>query len=94
MRLLAAPFAVLLIAGSMVPAVARCPLYLPMRVGPATGNPEKDTVGLFCAQPEAALPAAARVGSRPVMNVGASMGDAEKDTMGFASSSGMEQAAR
>ncbi|MET7248051.1 hypothetical protein ABZT49_32350 [Methylobacterium sp. EM32] len=94
MRSFAAPLAALLIVGSIVPAAARCPLYLPMRVGPTTGNPEKDTVGLFCAQPEAALPAAARAGSRPVMNVGASMGDAEKDTMGFASSSGMEQAAR
>jgi hypothetical protein len=94
MRLLGAPLAALLIAGSMVPAAARCPLYLPMRVGPATGNAEKDTVGLFCAQPEAALPAAARSGSRPLMHVGASMGDAEKDTMGFALSPVMEQAAR
>ncbi|MGX7708990.1 hypothetical protein [Methylobacterium sp. Gmos1] len=94
MRVLAAPLAALLIVGYMVPAAARCPLYLPMRVGATTGNPEKDTVGLFCAQPEAALPAAPRTGSRPLMHVGASMGEAEKDTMGFASSSGMEQAAR
>lgn len=94
MRSLSAPLAALLIAGSMVPAAARCPLYLPMRVGPTTGNPEKDTVGLFCAQPEAALPAAARAGSRPLAHVGAAMGDAEKDTMGFTSSLGMEQAAR
>jgi hypothetical protein len=94
MRVLTTPLAALLIVGCVVPAAARCPLYLPMRVGPTTGNPEKDTIGLFCAQPETALPVAPRAGSRPLVHVGASMGDAEKDTMGFASSSGLEQAAR
>ncbi|GJD60222.1 hypothetical protein [Methylobacterium frigidaeris] len=94
MRLLAAPLAALLMVGCVVPASARCPLYLPMRVGPATGNPEKDTVGLFCAQPEAALATAPAGGSRSPVRVGAPMGDAEKDTMGFAPSSSTEQAAR
>ncbi|AWB24429.1 hypothetical protein DA075_29100 [Methylobacterium currus] len=94
MRLLAAPLAALLTVGCVVAASARCPLYLPMRVGPTTGNPEKDTIGLFCAQPEAALPAAPQTDRRPLVRVGAPMGDAEKDTMGFASSPGTEQAAR
>lgn len=91
MRLFILPLAMLACLG---PAAARCPLYLPMRVGPVTGNPEKDTVGLFCAQPEPALPVASAAGGRLTTRVGAPTGDAEKDTIGFAPPTGMEQAAR
>ncbi|KMO42196.1 hypothetical protein VQ03_11655 [Methylobacterium tarhaniae] len=94
MRLLHAPLTAVLLLACVGSAAARCPLYLPMRVGPTTGNPEKDTVGLFCAQPEAGLPVASAGGVRSLARVGAVMGDAEKDTVGFAPSSGTEQAAR
>jgi hypothetical protein len=94
MRLLNALPAAFLMLACVGSASARCPLYLPMRVGPTTGNPEKDTVGVFCAQPEPSLPAAATGGGRPLPQVGASMGDAEKNTVGFASSSASERAAR
>ncbi len=65
MRLLVAPLAALSLLAGLGPALARCPLYLPMRVGPMTGNPEKDTVGLFCVQPDAALPPASPASRRP-----------------------------
>ena len=94
MRLITAPLAAALLLACVGSASARCPLYLPMRVGPATGNPEKDTVGLFCAQPETALPDSPAGAGRPRVQVGAPTGDAEKDSVGFGPSSGTEQAAR
>ncbi len=94
MRLLVAPLAALSLLAGLGPALARCPLYLPMRVGPTTGNPEKDTVGLFCAQPDAALPPASPVSRYSTVQVGATTGDAEKDSLGFAPSPVAAQAAR
>ncbi|MCF4128979.1 hypothetical protein [Methylobacterium sp. SyP6R] len=94
MRLLIAPLAALSLLAGLGPALARCPLYLPMRVGPTTGNPEKDTVGLFCAQPDTALPPAGQASRYSVVPVGATIGDVEKDSVGFALSPVAAQAAR
>lgn len=94
MRLLVAPLAALSLLAGLGPALARCPLYLPMRVGPMTGNPEKDTVGLFCVQPDASQPPASPASRSSVLQIGATTGDAEKDSLGFAPSPVAAQAAR
>jgi len=88
------PLAALAMLVSAGQVFARCPLYLPMRIGPTTGNPEKDTVGLFCAQPEADRPAASTGGTRPSARVGALTGEAEKDSVGFVAAPAAVQAAR
>ncbi len=94
MRMLSTSLSALMMIVCAVPALARCQLYLPMRIGPTTGNPEKDTIGLFCAQPDASPPVVSAAGRRPLVQVGSSTGNVEKDTVGFALSSGREQAAR
>lgn len=94
MRLLIMPLAASALLACSGVAVARCPLSLPMRIGPATGNPEKDTIGLFCAQPEPGLPDAPPGSGRPSARVGAVTGDAEKDSVGFIAAPGALQAAR
>ncbi|TNC07338.1 hypothetical protein FF100_32590 [Methylobacterium terricola] len=94
MRSLLVPLTALAMLAWTGQAFARCPLYLPMRVGPVTGNPEKDTVGLFCAQPEPDRPAASIGGSRPAARVGAMTGEAEKDSVGFVAAPDGAQAAR
>ncbi|MFH6786599.1 MULTISPECIES: hypothetical protein [Methylobacterium] len=94
MHPLIVPLAALAMLVSAGQAFARCPLYLPMRIGPTTGNPEKDTIGLFCAQPEPDLPAAPTGGTRPSARVGAPTGEAEKDSVGFIAAPAATQATR
>jgi hypothetical protein len=63
-------------------ASARCAPAYPVRVGPTTGNPEKDTVGLVCATQEQALPARWSTNAPPVQ-VGRDTGHGEQDTIGY-----------
>ena len=55
-------------------------------IGPATGNPEKDTIG--CAGPDlettGAVGGAAMVSQRSVEQIGGATGNPEKDTFGYA----------
>ena len=53
-------------------------------IGPATGNPEKDTVGLAC-DPEAtgSVGGAAMLGQGSVVQIGGGTGNPEKDTFGY-----------
>ena len=85
MRLIyALPAAFVVMLAASDPSLARCDRPFPVRVGPVTGNPKKDTVGLFCATPDASTPGPTANTSRdrPVQ-VGATVGDGEKDTIGY-----------
>ena len=54
-------------------------------IGPATGNPEKDTVGLAC-DPEStgSISGTTALGQGSVVQIGGATGNPEKDTFGYA----------
>jgi len=66
------------------PALAQCNTAPITRVGAASGDPEKDTVGFRCAS--AGLEGISSIVIAPLelQEVGASTGESEKDTLGYA----------
>jgi hypothetical protein len=66
------------------PALARCNSDQTTHVGPASGDPEKDTFGRRCASADLEGSNSFVIAPRELQKVGASTGESEKDTLGYA----------